>query len=69
MEWIIESYDRRTDRDGENRFTTEAAFIKAGEDLLRNGGRGFVSATLPDGTSVRDEQALRTLIATSAVGR
>ena len=69
MEWTIESYDRRTDRDGENRFTTEAAFIKASEDLLRNGGRGFVSATLPDGTSVRDEQALRGLIATSAVGR
>ena len=59
----------RTDRDGENRFTTEAAFIKASEDLLRNGGRGFVSATLPDGTSVRDEQALRGLIATSAVER
>jgi hypothetical protein len=50
MEWIIESYDRRTDRDGESRFTTEAAFIRAGEGLLRNGGRGFVSATLPDGT-------------------
>jgi hypothetical protein len=26
MEWIINSYDRRTDRDGQNRFTTEAAF-------------------------------------------
>jgi hypothetical protein len=69
MEWVIESYDRQTDRDGENRFTTEAAFIKAGEDLLRNGGRGFVSATLPDGTIVRDERALRVLIGTSTVGR
>ena len=69
MEWVIESYDRRTDRDGQNRFTTEDAFIKAGEDLLRNGGRGFVSATLPDGTIVRDERALRALIASSAVGR
>ena len=69
MEWVIESYDRRTDRDGENRFTTEAAFIRAGEDLLRNGWRGFVSATLPDGTIVRDERALRALIAASAVGR
>jgi len=29
MEWIIESYDRRTDRDGENRYTTESAFISA----------------------------------------
>jgi hypothetical protein len=69
MEWVIESYDRRTDRDGQNRFTTEDAFIKAGEDLLRNGGRGFVFATLPDGTIVRDERALRALIAASAVGR
>jgi hypothetical protein len=33
MERVIESYDRRTDRDGQNRFTTEDAFIKAGEDL------------------------------------
>jgi hypothetical protein len=69
MEWVIESYDRRTDRDGENRFTTEVAFIRASEDLRRNGGRGFVSATLPDGTIVRDERALRALIAASAVGR
>jgi hypothetical protein len=29
MEWIIESYDRRTDRDGQNRFTSESAFITA----------------------------------------
>jgi hypothetical protein len=27
MKWVIESYDRRTDRDGENPFTTESAFI------------------------------------------
>jgi hypothetical protein len=47
MEWVIESYDRRTNRDGENRFTTEVAFIRAGEDLLRNNGRGFVSTTFP----------------------
>jgi hypothetical protein len=69
MEWVIESYDCRTDRDGQNRFTTEVAFIKAGEDLLRNGRRGFVSATLPDGTIVRDEPALRALILASAVER
>ena len=56
MEWVIGSYDRKADRDSENRFTTEDAFIKAGEDLLRNGRRGFVSATLPDGTTVRDER-------------
>jgi len=69
MEWIIESYDRRTDRDGENRFTTESAFISAAEDLLRNVGKGFESATLPDGTIVRDEGALRAVIAASAVAR
>jgi hypothetical protein len=69
MEWVIESYDRRTDRDGEKRFTTEVAFIRASEDLLSNVERGFVSATLPDGAIVRDELALRALIAASAVGR
>ena len=69
MEWVIQSYDRRTDRDGEHTFTTEAAFIKAGDDLLRNNSRGFVSATLPDGTILRDEPALRALIAESAVSR
>jgi hypothetical protein len=36
MEWTIESYDRRTDRDRENRFATESAFIGAAENLLRN---------------------------------
>jgi hypothetical protein len=69
MEWVIESYDRRTDRDGENRFVTEGAFIRAGENLLRNDGRGFVSATLPDGTIVRDEATLRALIAERVVER
>jgi hypothetical protein len=69
MEWVIESYDRRTDRDGENRFATEVAFIRAAENLLSNDGRGFVSATLPDGTIVRDEGAFRALIAERVVGR
>ena len=68
MEWIIESYDRRTDRDGQNRFTSESALISAAEELLGNIWKGFVSATLPDGTIVRDEPALRALIAESAVG-
>jgi hypothetical protein len=47
MEWVIESCERRTDRDGENLFTTEAASIRAGGDLLRNVRKGFVSATFP----------------------
>jgi hypothetical protein len=62
MEWIIESYDRRTDRDSENRYTTESAFMNAAEELLRNIWKGFVSATLPDGR-VLNEQQLRALIA------
>jgi hypothetical protein len=49
MEWIIASYDRRTDRDGQDRFTSESAFISAAEELLGNIWNGFVSATLPDG--------------------
>jgi hypothetical protein len=62
MEWIIESYDRKTDRDGENRYTTESAFISAAEELLHNIWKGFVSATLPDGR-VLNERQLRALIA------
>jgi hypothetical protein len=62
MEWIINSYDRRTDRDGQSRFTTEAAFIAAGQDLLRDARRGFVSAILPDGTVVKDIGSLRAMI-------
>jgi hypothetical protein len=69
MKWVIESYDRRTDRDAEHSFTTESAFISAAEDLLRSVWKGFVSATLPGGTIVRDERALRALIAVTAVGR
>ena len=61
MEWIIESYDRRTDRDGENRYATENAFISGAEELLRNMLRGFVSATSPDGR-VLDEAQLRALV-------
>ena len=68
MEWVIESYDRRTDRDAEHSFATVSAFISAAEDLLRNVWEGFVSATLPDGTIVRDERALRALIAESRLG-
>jgi hypothetical protein len=43
-----QSYDRRKDRDGQNRFTSESAFISAAEELLGNIGKGFVSATLPN---------------------
>jgi hypothetical protein len=65
MEWIINSYNRRTDRDSQRRFTTEAAFIAAGQDLLRDVWKGFDSAILPDGTVVKDVGALRALIAAS----
>lgn len=43
MEWIINSYDRRTDRDGQDRFTTEAAFIIGATHLLRDREKGFES--------------------------
>jgi hypothetical protein len=66
MEWIIESYDRRTDKDGQNCFTSESAFISAAEELLRNIRKGFVSATLPDGR-VLDEAAMRALVARAAL--
>ena len=45
------SIGRRASENGEHTFTTEAAFIRASEDLLRNAWRGFVSATLADGQS------------------
>ena len=67
MEWILNSYDRRTDRDGQNRFTTETAFIAAGQDLLRDVWRGFVSAILPDGTEIKDVGGFRAMIAASPV--
>jgi hypothetical protein len=66
MEWVINSYDRRTDRDKQNRFTSETAFITAGQDLLRDVWRGFVSAILPDGTVVKDVGALRAILTASA---
>jgi hypothetical protein len=68
MEWIIESYDRGTDRDGQNRFTSESAFISAAEQLLGNISKGFVSAILPDGR-VLDEAAMRALVARTSVNR
>ena len=34
MEWNIESYDYRTDRDFQNRFTSENTFISAAEEDL-----------------------------------
>ena len=69
MQWVLNSYDRRTDRDGQNRFTTEAAFIAAGQDLLHDVRRGFVSATLPNGAEVKDVGALRAIVAASAADR
>ena len=65
MEWVLNSYDRKTDRDGQRRFTSEDAFIAAGQDLLNDIWRGFVSAILPDGTEVNDVGALRAIIVAS----
>lgn len=65
MQWIINSYDQRTDQDGQRRFTTEADFVRAAEDLLRDLLNGFESAILPDGTVIKDEGALRAIIRSS----
>ena len=70
MEWVIESYDRRTDRDAEHSFATESAFISAAEDLLPQRLGGFrVRYRLPDGTIAPRRTALRALIAERVVGR
>ena len=54
IEWIIESYDRRTDRDGQNRFTLESAFISAAEELLCNIWKGSCPQHFPmAGSSMR----------------
>jgi hypothetical protein len=47
MEWIIESFDRRTDRNGQNRFTSESAFIRAAEELLGNIWKGSCPQHFP----------------------
>jgi hypothetical protein len=47
MEWIIESYDRKTDRDGQNRFTSESAFISAAEEYSATSGRGSCPPHFP----------------------
>jgi hypothetical protein len=65
MEWVLNTYSRRTDRDGQNRFTTEAAFIAAVQDLLGDVWKGFDSAVLPNGTTVKDLTALRAIVAGS----
>ena len=54
------------ERDDENRFATESAFITR---LRTYSASGCGSSAPPDGTIVRDERALRALIAASAVGR
>ena len=68
MEWIIESSDHRTDRDGQSAFTSESAFISAAEEILGNIWKGFVSTTLPGGR-VFDETAMRALVAHASVNR
>ena len=68
MEWIIDSYDRRTDRDGQNRFTSEGAFLSAAEELLGNIWKGFVSANTSR-WQVLDEAAMRALVARASVNR
>jgi hypothetical protein len=54
MEWIVWSCDRRTDRDGQKRFTSESAFISAAGVLLGNIWKGSCPQNFPmTGSSMR----------------
>ena len=54
MEWIINSYDRRTDRTARTVSPPRPLSSQRAGELLRDVWRGFVSAILPDGTEVKD---------------
>ena len=47
MEWVIESYDRRTDRDGENRFTTEVPLSRRVRTYSATAGGGLCPQPFP----------------------
>jgi hypothetical protein len=47
MEWIIESYDRRTDRDGENRFNTELPLSGRLRTYSATSGEGLCPQPFP----------------------
>ena len=51
MGWIIECYDRRTDRDDENRFATESAFITRLRTYSATSGGGSYPQPLPTAQS------------------
>ena len=69
MQWTIKWFDYKTGRSLQDVHITEAGFIAAARGMLRNPSMRFESAVLPNGTLVKDEGALRALVAASTVGR
>jgi hypothetical protein len=69
MDWVIDRYEHRTDRYARGKYATEAEFIRAAKELLRDPLIRFESATLPDGTVVDGVDFLRVLIAASRTGQ
>ena len=61
MDWVISSQDEATGRISETRYTTEASFHAALEDLFSDIRKRVLAAELPDGRSL-DEQAARALV-------
>jgi hypothetical protein len=61
MDWVISSRNEGTGRISEIRYTTEARFRAALEDMFSDIRRRFLSAALPDGGAL-DEDAARELV-------
>ena len=60
-DWVISSQNEGTGRVSETRYTAEATFRAALEDMFSDIRRRFLSAGLPDG-GVLDEDAARELV-------
>jgi len=63
MDWIVRTRDQRDNRGYERRYDTEPDFVSGVNELLENRWQRIVSATLPSG-AVLDEEELRQLIST-----
>ena len=61
MDWVISSQDELTGRISETRYTTEASFRAALQDMFSDIRNQFLFAGLSDG-QVLDEDAARELI-------
>ncbi len=63
MEWIVKTHDQRDNRECERHYDTEPNFISGVKELLENRWQRIVSATLPGGV-VLNEENLRQLVST-----